>query len=531
MNTPNPQRRSGGLATAASFSSVKTSSTASQTVSKSSGLFAVNALLAGKNATVARLPLRGSAETSYSWNGSPLSLWQILAAGTIAVASFYLAYWSSATSFCIVGFLGGLFVLRRAATPRKAFYSGLLLGLAAYAPHLAFFWKIFGAVALALWTVLAFWIGLFVLLARACHLRWPGWRCTLLIPFLWLGFEYFRSELYPLRFSWLNTGFALAHVGNLSLLAWLGVYGLGFVLMLAVAGVSLLPRKPAFIAGAAGTAGLIFITHTSLNPASLLPPAGKTLAVAGVQLEFPTEQQVLTALDGLLARFPDAGLLVLSEYTFSDGPVPQSVKDWCRKHGKHLIVGGKSPAPDNDFYNTAFVVGPTGEIVFEQAKAVPIQFFKDGRPAPAQKVWDSPWGKLGICICYDLSYTRVTDELVRQGALALIVPTMDVQEWGKYQHELHARVAPVRAAEYGLPIFRLASSGISQLVDMRGSVVASAPFPGDEEMIAGLVRLSSPGRLPLDRYLGPLAVGITTLTAIWLLFTARSVRKEPPVTT
>ena len=62
---------------------------------------------------------------------------------------------------------------------------------------------------------------------------------------------------------------------------------------------------------------------------------------------------------------------------------------------------------------------------------------------------------IGICICYDLSYRRVTDPLIRMGAQALIVPTMDVADWGRRQHELHARVAPVRAAEYGVPIFRL----------------------------------------------------------------------------
>ena len=80
-----------------------------------------------------------------------------------------------------------------------------------------------------------------------------------------------------------------------------------------------------------------------------------------------------------------------------------------------------------NFYDTAFVVGTNGEVVFKQVKSVPIQFFKDGLPAKEQTVWNSPWGKIGFCVCYDLSYTRVTDELVRQGAQLLIVPTMDVE--------------------------------------------------------------------------------------------------------
>src|SRR5262249_35811107 len=148
---------------------------------------------------------------------------------------------------------------------------------------------------------------------------------------------------------------------------------------------------------------------------------------------------------------------------------------------------------------------PTGEIVFRQGKKVPIQFFKDGLPAAEQKLWNSPWGNIGICICYDLSYSRVTDRLVEEGAQALIVPTMDIVDWGKRQHELHARVAPVRAAEYGIPVFRVASSGISQLIESGGRTRASAPCPGEGAMLAGVLEMPDRGHLPFDRWLAPSA--------------------------
>ena len=109
---------------------------------------------------------------------------------------------------------------------------------------------------------------------------------------------------------------------------------------------------------------------------------------------------------------------------------------------------------------------------------------KDGLPARQQQLWDSPWGKIGLGVCYDDSYSRVTDELIRQGAQALIFPTMDIADWGEAQHLLHGRVAPMRAAEYGVPIFRVCSSGISQFVDGTGRVLSSAPFPGDGAMLA-----------------------------------------------
>ena len=112
----------------------------------------------------------------------------------------------------------------------------------------------------------------------------------------------------------------------------------------------------------------------------------------------------------------------------------------------------------------------------------------------------------------------MTDRLIRLGAQALIVPTMDVADWGRRQHELHARVAPVRAAEYGVPIFRLASSGISQCVDRYGRVTASAPFPGPQAMLSGRVILAQPGSLPFDRWLAPFATGTTAVLILWFIF-------------
>jgi apolipoprotein N-acyltransferase len=95
---------------------------------------------------------------------------------------------------------------------------------------------------------------------------------------------------------------------------------------------------------------------------------------------------------------------------------------------------------------------------------------------------------------------------------------MDVEEWGRHQHELHARVAPMRAAEYGIPIFRLASSGISQAVTGGGHVIAKTSFPGSVDILSAQLRLPMRGSLPLDRFLAPLCVGATGIVTAMLLF-------------
>ncbi len=443
----------------------------------------------------------------------------------IAVACFQTAYASTrfpSAGWLIFGYAFGLVQLSYQPTVRRAFYFGLAAGFCCAAPQVFFFWNIFGPAAIVLWLVFAFWIGLFTALACGCTRRWGKIKAAWLIPFLWTGIEYFRSELYYLKFSWLNIGYAFPNYFSAPLIKY-GMYGVGFLVFAAAAWVSCAPRPKWrwtvwWLALALLLVGFAFFAQitTAVRYERPYRPYNP-LSIVGIQLEFPSPGILPRVLNQALAKYPDAQIFVLSEYTL-DGPVPDSLKAWCREHSRFLVVGGKDPVGTNDFYDSAFVVGTNGGVVFRQAKCVPIQFFNDGLPAAEQKVWNSPWGKIGICICYDLSYARVTDPLVQQGAQLLIVPTMDVEDWGRHEHELHTRVAPVRAAEYGVPIFRLASSGISQAVAGYGNVVATAPFPGNVDTLSAKLRLPIGGSLPLDRHGAPLCVGITVAVLVVLLF-------------
>jgi apolipoprotein N-acyltransferase len=108
------------------------------------------------------------------------------------------------------------------------------------------------------------------------------------------------------------------------------------------------------------------------------------------------------------------------------------------------------------------------------------------------------------------------DNLIRLGAQGLILPTMDVADRGIREHALHARIAPMRAAEYAVPVFRLRSSGFSQFVGPSGRVLESAPFPGAGAIISAPMRLAHRGRLPPDHWLAPLSGVVTVLLGAWL---------------
>ncbi|MGH7142861.1 MAG: nitrilase-related carbon-nitrogen hydrolase [Planctomycetota bacterium] len=450
----------------------------------------------------------------------------------LGAAAFHLAYALPVCEWAIAGFVLAATALTRVASGRSAFFLGFLLGLLAYVPHLTFLYTIFGAFAVPLWSILPFWLALYVWIGRLAWRSLPTGLAAAGLPFLWLGLEYFRCECYPLKFAWLTPALALAHHPPAGLLYVCGGYGLSALLVAGSLPFLLIPLSRRTLFATAALTVAVLLTGLAFLPGSRptgdvrgghsvsIGPEAIYLTAVGVQIENSFDDPTLAALEAARAAHPDANLFILPEHAFT-GPPPDEFRAWCRTHHKFLIAGGidlVSRIPRR-LYNTAFIVDPTGAVIFRQAKSVPVQFFDDGLPAPSRRLWPSPWGRLGVCICYDLSYTRVIDDFAAQGAQALFVPTMDVKTWGRAEHALHARVAPIRAAEYGFPIFRVASSGISQAVDSTGQVLATAPDPGAGAVLVQTITLRNAGpHRPLDRYLAPLALLIPPMIACWALF-------------
>ncbi|MCP5517491.1 MAG: hypothetical protein H7A45_09580 [Verrucomicrobiales bacterium] len=443
-------------------------------------------------------------------------------AGLILVGAggFHAGFLIPSVWWLIGVWLGALFSLRRLGTARRAFYAGMTVGLLIYGPELHFFWRLFGPAAAVLWLILAFWSGLFLLGLQQVQQRWGGTAALWLAPVGWMAVEYFRSELYPLRFAWFLTGGCLPLPGFGAWLHFAGVYGSGAMMMfLSAFGVRIVETRGRCLGRLAeGTAAMTLIAALALacwwsGKADATGNTGNApttpgVAVAGVQFEFAGLPEIITGLEAVVARHPEAQLILLSEYAV-EGQPPARLRRWCRDHERWLVVGGRDPLPSGAFHNTAFVIDPEGEVVFKQAKNVPIQFFDDGLPAPGSKVWHSPWGPIGIAVCYDASYTRVMDRYVRQGARGLLLPAMDVAEWGAHEHRLNSRQTLLRSAEYGIPVFRVASSGISQLTAARhGRLLATAPFPGPGAILAGRLewKTEAPPSLPWDRVAAPLSV-------------------------
>lgn len=445
-----------------------------------------------------------------SWRQWALEI--VLAAGLFQAALFF----PPAAAWLVMFSLVFLLRLRRALTGRRAFYGGLLVGFGIFIPQLFFFYRIFGNLAVLLWLLLAVWIAAFVALAKATETRFGKRWGMAAVPVLWMGLEFIRCEVWPLKFAWLTVGFALPAERFAGAFHWLGVYGVGALFVFAAAWVADTSRSSLkWLLPALLPSVLMSLPHASPSAGT-----GTTLAVAGVQDEDPMAEDVIHNLDKALQEAPQAQLFVMSEYTYSEAPPPELLK-WCREHARHVLVGGKDliwdKQGDTEFYNTAFMIGPDGTVHHKQAKSVPIQFMNDGQPAKSRQVWDGPLGKIGIAICYDMNYARVTDELIEKGAALLVIPAMDVMLWGERAHRLSAQLAAVRAAEYGVPLFRLASSGYSRIATPDGKIAVELGVPAQGQVIQGEVQLSAKGRRPLDRWLLWPCLVLTGSLAVFLI--------------
>ena len=174
-----------------------------------------------------------------------------------------------------------------------------------------------------------------------------------------------------------------------------------------------------------------------------------------------------------------------------------TVEAWAAVAADHsgLIVGGFCERDGQAFYNTAVVVDRGGVIghyrklhLFASEKA---SFTPGDRGLP---VVDTPVGRLGLCICYDLRFVEVVRVLALSGAELICVPSawitgFDAARWDAdgFCPQAHGAVLQAKlsqvfiacASQVGL-YSEFEFLGSSVVVDSFGEVV-SGPLSGTED--------------------------------------------------
>lgn len=115
------------------------------------------------------------------------------------------------------------------------------------------------------------------------------------------------------------------------------------------------------------------------------------------------------------------------------GPSWQKLSDLASKYNIYL-VGGSIPEKDsnNNIYNTSYVFNRTGNQIAKHRKIhlfdIDVnggqKFFESDTLTPGNNptIFDTEFGKIGICICYDFRFPELSRLMVDKGAQIIIVP-------------------------------------------------------------------------------------------------------------
>ncbi|HYW26610.1 MAG TPA: carbon-nitrogen hydrolase family protein [Terriglobales bacterium] len=265
---------------------------------------------------------------------------------------------------------------------------------------------------------------------------------------------------------------------------------------------------------------------TAAAPAAVARP-GRTIRVALVQSRSELGTETHDPRDGNLARALEAiadaaangsdlvvfGEMYLSGYRTDEwlhrwatviDPPDQHVRalvDAARERQVHLIMGMGTfgAVMPGDVYNTALLVGPGGVVgayrkthvagfPYSEGIAMERCFYSPGRELP---VFDTPLGRLGIHICYDMSFPEVARVQALKGAELLINVSASAGGFEEYwEHGLFMRAAEnaswymvcsVVGIQRGDRLF-----GGSRVVDPSGKVVASGKFDEEDVVFADI---------------------------------------------
>jgi deaminated glutathione amidase len=177
-----------------------------------------------------------------------------------------------------------------------------------------------------------------------------------------------------------------------------------------------------------------------------------------------------------------------------DGPWVRRMVDVARRHGLMLLLGSLPERIEGEtrVYNTSVLLGPDGGTLATYRKIhlfdidLPgLEHLKESRavrPGEALVVADTPAGRIGLSICYDVRFPEMYRRLSREGARVLAVPSAFTDRTGKDHWEILLRAraienlayvfAPAQAGPHGKG---RASYGHAMIVDPWGAVLAQVP--------------------------------------------------------
>lgn len=378
-------------------------------------------------------------------------------------------------------------------------------------------WGLAVLVSLFIPALLALQGGIFAAFIWAMRGR-PYWQLALLASLAWYLLELVFA--YAVGFPWLPLAGALAQWPVLIQPgAICGSYFTGalwlFIALCILAPLACSPARGAALPCLGCCLACLLLWYGNSSLASVEP---ETESVYALLVEGNIDQNqkwtppfqkesldtYLRLTDGGVAFARDAGvacpLLVWPEtampFFYERSPLlSRQIMDAVRRWGCPLLFGAPGlGAGEDDVYNRAFFLGPTGQLLgfYDKVHLVPfgeylpawlrvefleallqgVGIYQEGRSAESLNYGDLA---LGVLICYEAIFPWLARDRITGGANILVDISNDGWFGRTPASRQHLYLTALRCVEQNRWLWRATNTGISAVVDNRSRIVASGP--------------------------------------------------------
>ncbi|MBD7957917.1 apolipoprotein N-acyltransferase [Microbacterium sp. Sa4CUA7] len=396
---------------------------------------------------------------------------------------------------------------------------GAVFGASFYFTHIVWITRYLGAVP---WFALAgletiFWavgsVPIMLAYRWMPQLRGGTWGRLLALPALvaglWTARELFMGSWPYTGFPWARLGMSQSESPLAHIASWLGVAGLTFLMVFAVAAVIEWVRLGRWRAWRTVLPSVVAIVVLLLTPAFPTTPAG-TMRVGAVQGNGPTGyfderepyavlQSQLDATEPLLDE--DLDVLLWPEGGIDADPLQNTsvavVLDRLARRLDAPLIVNAATTRDEAGYNTSMLWLPGEDnpvALHDKRNPVPMGEYVPDRwffeaiapdlvgliqreytPGTNPPLFDVDGVGVGLAICFDVIYDDVIWEGARDGAQVYMLQTNNADFRDTDENLQQLAFARMRAIETGRSVVNLSTVGTSQVIAPDGSVIDGLP--------------------------------------------------------
>ncbi|ALX66948.1 apolipoprotein N-acyltransferase [Microbacterium sp. XT11] len=323
---------------------------------------------------------------------------------------------------------------------------------------------------------------------------------------LWVGREAFVGSWPYGGFPWARLGMSQASSPLAPVASWLGVGGLGFLMVVTVAAIAevvRLRRRRRPIALALPAVLAVVLVATPLFPTT----ASGSMRIAAVQGNGPTgyfdEREPFSVIQAQTqATEPlygeDVDLLVWPEGSLDGDPfqsdaLARRLSLVATRIGAPVLAN-TATGRDGRYYNTSLVWGSDGATGQSHDKRHPVPFGeyvpdrafynalapdligllqREYTPGTNPPLVEVAGVRVGLAICFDVIYDDVIAQGIYGGAEVLVFQTNNADFRGTDENLQQLAMARMRAIESGRSVVNVSTVGTSQIIRADGTTVTS----------------------------------------------------------